>query len=176
MESKNLKIAHTTRNDMGVVDFLFAEAMGLQGKNGYKVWKAIDRDSILKDIEQKCQYKVQLGAGIVCIFSVLHADPLIWRDRDQGNAVYLHRIVAHPNFKGLRLFENILAWTRQYAKKKNIQFIRMDTLADNKKMIAYYQTYGFEIIEYYTTPNTPQLPIQNRNLEVALLELKSELG
>ena len=48
----------------------------------------------------------------------------------------------------------------------------MDTWADNEKIIEYYKTFGFKFLENYKTSNEPELPIQNRNLEVALLELK----
>jgi hypothetical protein len=47
----------------------------------------------------------------------------------------------------------------------------MDTWADNYKIIEYYKSFGFVFIENYKTPDTPELPIQNRNLNVALLEL-----
>ena len=47
----------------------------------------------------------------------------------------------------------------------------MDTWADNTKIIAYYKSYGFKFIENYKTTNDSELPIQNRNLNVALLEM-----
>ena len=47
----------------------------------------------------------------------------------------------------------------------------MDTLTDNEKIIDYYKSFGFEFIENYKTTNVPELPIQNRNLNVALLEM-----
>ncbi len=48
----------------------------------------------------------------------------------------------------------------------------MDTWADNKKIITYYQSFGFEFVENYKTTDAPELPTQNRNLNVALLEMK----
>lgn len=47
----------------------------------------------------------------------------------------------------------------------------MDTWADNAKIIAYYQSFGFEFVLNRKTGNEPGLPIQNRNIESALLEL-----
>lgn len=35
-----------------------------------------------------------------------------------------------------------------------------------------YQSFGFKIIDYYTTPNTVHLPIQHRNNDIVLLEYK----
>jgi hypothetical protein len=51
----------------------------------------------------------------------------------------------------------------------------MDTWADNHKIIEYYKSFGFEFIENYKTANAIELPIQNRNLNVALLQMESLL-
>ncbi|MGM5629847.1 hypothetical protein O2K51_03010 [Apibacter raozihei] len=58
-----------------------------------------------------------------------------------------------------------------YAKNNKIDNIRMDTWADNQRLIEYYKSYGFQFVENHKTPNEPELPIQNRNLEIILLEI-----
>lgn len=80
--------------------------------------------------------------------------------------------MVNQNFKGQKQFEKVLNWSKQCARQKNLKFVRMDTWADNYKIIEYYKSFGFEFIENYTTPDVSALPIQNRNLNVALLELK----
>jgi len=167
----NFKIANTTRADFNEILWLFEQAMALQGKNGYKVWNGIDKIALEKDIENGLQYKIVRDTDILCIFSIQHNDPFIWRDRDQNDAIYLHRIVVNPNFKGQRQFEKVLNWAKQFARQKNLKFVRMDTWADNEKIIDYYKSFGFAFIEYYKTTNAPELPIQNRDLNVALLEM-----
>lgn len=82
--------------------------------------------------------------------------------------------MSHPGFKGQRQFQLVLDWARAFARERNLSFERMDTWASNAKIIAYYKSFGFVFIENYRTPDTPELPLQNRDLEVALLEL--ELG
>lgn len=167
----NIKILNTTKSDLPEVLRLFGQAMNLQGKNGYKVWSSIDEVALERDIESGLQYKIVQGKDILCIFSIQFSDPIIWRDRDQNDAIYLHRIVVNPNYKGQRQFEKVLNWTIQQASTLNLNFVRMDTWADNHKLIEYYKSFGFKLIEYYKTPDSAELPIQNRNLEVALLEL-----
>lgn len=170
-KTDNFKIVNTTKGDLHKILWLFEQALGLQGKNGYKVWSSIDKAAVEKDIENGLQYKIVRDADILCIFSIQHNDPFIWRDRDQNDAIYLHRIVANQNFKGQRQFENVLNWAKSFARQKNLKFVRMDTWADNEKIIDYYKTFGFEFIEYYKTADIPELPAQNRNLNVALLEM-----
>ena len=167
----NFIVVNTTREDIDKILWLFEQAMDLQGKNGYKVWSGIDKIALEKDIENRLQYKIARDTDILCIFSIQHSDPFIWRERDRNDAIYLHRIVVNPNFKGQKQFQKVLNWAKQFAQQNNLKFVRMDTWADNEKIIDYYKSFGFEFIEYYKTGNAPELPIQNRNLNVALLEL-----
>lgn len=78
----------------------------------------------------------------------------------------------NSNFKRQRQFEKVLNWAIQFAQQNNLKFVRMDTWADNENLINYYKSFGFKLIENYKTTNAPELPMQNRNLNVALLEIK----
>ena len=66
-------------------------------------------------------------------------------------------------------------WATEYANKNQLDTIRMDTWAENTTIIDYYKSYGFQFLENYKTANTKKLPIQHRNLNVALLEYKVNL-
>jgi len=145
--------------------------MNLQGKNGYRVWNDIDKIALEKEIENRLQYKVANSTEIMCIFSIQFNDPLIWRLRDKNDAIYLHRIVTHPEFRGQKIFAQVLHWAIQFARQRRLQCIRMDTWSDNQKIIDYYLSFGFTLIEHYKTTNSPDLPVQNRNLDLALLEM-----
>lgn len=171
-KSGTMKIVNTTIDDLEAVLHLFDQTMELQGKNGYIVWDHIDKARIENDIENSLHYKVLNANEMLCIFSVQYNDPFIWRDRDHNDAIYLHRIVVNPKFKGQRQFEKVLNWAKQLALQRNLKFIRMDTWAENNKLIDYYKSFGFEFIENYKTTDAAELPTPNRNLNVALLEMK----
>jgi ribosomal protein S18 acetylase RimI-like enzyme len=170
-QTHGLEIINTTNNDLDDVLWLFKQAMELQGRDGYKVWEDVDKAGLEKDITGGLQYKIVQDNNILCIFSIQYNDPFIWRDRDCNDAIYLHRIVVNPNFKGQKQFQKVLDWAKDFAQSKGLQYVRMDTWADNYNIIEYYKSFGFVFIENYKTPDTPELPIQNRNLNVALLEL-----
>ena len=168
----DIKIINTTKNDLNNILWLFSQAMDLQGKNGYKVWDDIDIAGLEKDIENCLQYKILKGNDILCIFSIQYNDPFIWREKDNNDAIYIHRAVVNPNYKGQRQFEKVVDWTIHHAREKNLKYVRMDTWADNSRIIDYYMSFGFEFVEYYKTSDHQELPIQNRNLNLALLEMK----
>jgi len=163
-------IVNTSSDDLNTICHLFDEAILFQKKNNYIGWSSYDENYLKADIKNGLLFKMITNGNIVCIFSICYTDILIWREREKGDAVYLHRIVLNQQFKGEKIFQKILNWAIELSISKHLQYIRMDTWADNEKIIGYYKSYGFTFIENYTTPDTENLPLQHRNLKVALLE------
>ena len=159
-------------DDQPVIYRLFEEAITFQKANNYIGWSSYDKVFIKADIEKKQLFKIVLEDEIVCIYSIYKSDVLIWREKEIGDSIYIHRIVLNRKFSGRKLFANIVNWAIEFAKRNKLKYIRMDTWAENKKIIAYYESYGFSLIEFYRTPATENLPVQHRNLLVALLEKK----
>jgi ribosomal protein S18 acetylase RimI-like enzyme len=166
-----LKIQNTTHHDLHSINSLFEHAMEYQKKNNYPVWRGYDKGALIRDINSKQQYKMVFDNQIALIFSVLYSDPVIWRHHEKGNAVYLHRIAVHPDFKGQKLFGKVLQWALQDTASRKLCYIRMDTWGENRKLIEYYKGFGFRFVENFTTPDNMALPKQNRNLYLALLEM-----
>lgn len=165
-------IENTTTADLEFVYQLFDHSIKYQEAKGYPVWKNYDKDALVKDVENKNQYKIIIGSQIGIVFSVRYADKIIWREMDKGDSMYLHRIVVNPAFKGKKLFGEILSWCIKHAKEKKLIYLRMDTWANNPTIIDYYSSFGFKFVHNYTTPDTEELPLHNRNLALALLEMK----
>lgn len=165
-----INILNTTVEDLDFIYYLFDEAILYQKNKGFPVWNGYDKNVLKADATNKLQYKIVEDDTILCVFSVCFYDPIIWREKEKEDAIYLHRIVVNPKNKGQKQFEKILSWAKRFAKEKNLRYIRMDTWGDNKSILNYYQSYGFTFIENYTTPTTENLPIQHRNLYLALLE------
>ena len=107
----NFKIINTTRQDLPLIYDLFDQSIAYQEKNGYPVWRDYDKGAIVRDIESKNQYKAVNNSGTGIIFSVAYRDPVIWREMDKGESIYLHRIVVNPDFKGQKLFGLIVDWS-----------------------------------------------------------------
>ena len=170
-KKKEYKIVNTTEHDLDFIFWMFEEAIVYQKRKNYPVWNGYDRDVLRKEAREKKQFKIVIQNKIAFAFSVVYSDHLIWREREKGDAVYLHRIVVNPEYKGQKLYGKLLKWIKNHARKKNLKFIRMDTWADNPNIIDYYKSFGFEFIENYKTPNILELPIPHRNLNLALLEL-----
>lgn len=167
-----IEVRNTEMSDLAQIFKLFEHSINYQEKKGYPVWRNYDRNAIIKDIEDKNQYKIVIDSQTAIVFSVRYSDKVIWRDLDKGNSIYLHRIVVNPAFKGQKLFGTILEWVTEHSKQKGLSSIRMDTWAANPTIINYYKGFGFDFIENYTTPDSEELPVRNRNLALTLLEYK----
>jgi ribosomal protein S18 acetylase RimI-like enzyme len=159
-------------DDLNDIYKLFDRSIIYQEKNGYPVWKNYDKNAIVRDIQNKNHYKIIIDTVPAIVFSACYTDKLLWRDRDQQNAIYLHRIVVNPDCKGQQLFGKILEWAIVHARQKELRYIRMDTWAANPTLINYYEKFGFTFIENFITPDSEELPVHNRNLALALLEYK----
>lgn len=165
------QVLHTTHDDLPFIYNLFDQSIMYQEKKGYPVWRGYDKQVLVNDVNSGNQYKVVIDNQIAIAFSVCYTDKIIWRDMENGSAVYLHRIVVNPAFKGQKLFGQILAWVRGHAEEKGLTTIRMDTWDNNPSLIGYYETFGFRFIERYTTPDSEELPVHNRKLRIVLLEM-----
>ena len=164
------EVTYTEINDLEFVYELFEQSISYQEKKGYPTWRNYDRNAIRNDIENKNHYTITLGGKTAIVFSVCYNDKIIWRHFETGDALYLHRIVVNPECKGLKLFGKILDWAIMHGKQEGLKNIRMDTWANNPHIIDYYKTFGFNVIETYTTPDSLLLPVHNRNLALTLLE------
>lgn len=169
-------IKKATLKDLDTIRLLFEGAIQFQKANKYIGWKSYDEKFIITDINNGLLYKLEKDLVIIGIFCICFSDPIIWREKEKGNAVYLHRVVLNQKYKGEKIFSRILNWTKNLAEQQRLNYIRIDTWAENEKIISYYKNYGFLFIENYTTPGTDDLPAQHRNLNVALLELDLQTG
>jgi ribosomal protein S18 acetylase RimI-like enzyme len=164
------EVLNTEMSDLELIFKLFDHSIIYQEKKGYPVWKNYDKNAIVSDIQNKNQYKILIDSIPAIVFSVCYADKLLWRDRDRQDAIYLHRIVVNPDCKGHQLFGKIMDWAIGHVRQKGLSSIRMDTWAANPTLINYYKKFGFRFIENFTTPDSEELPVHNRNLALALLE------
>jgi GNAT superfamily N-acetyltransferase len=170
------QVLNTETADLDLVFRFFDESIRYQEARGYPAWRNYDKNAIIKDIEDKLQYKVVVSGEIGIVFSIRYSDPVIWRHLDKGDAIYLHRIVVNPAFKGQKLFGKILEWSLARCLEKGLTSLRMDTWADNPMIIEYYKSFGFRFIENYTTPDSAELPAHNRKLALTLLEYDNIRG
>jgi ribosomal protein S18 acetylase RimI-like enzyme len=168
--SASYQIVKTELSDLDNIYDLFDASIHYQESKGVNVWRNYDRPSIENDIRTGNHYKVIADKSICLVFSVCYSDKIIWREMEVGDSIYLHRIVVNPRFKGARLFGRVHEWAIHEVAQRGLRFVRMDTWSDNQGIISYYKSFGFREVANIVTPDTPDLPIHNRLLPIALLQ------
>ena len=140
-------IVNSLPADIGTIFQLFDSAIAYQEKHNYPLWPRFSRAFILEEISEKRHWKIVWNDTIVCIFSVMYSDPVIWgKEQDAEPSVYLHRIAVHPEFKGRNMMLLVKEWAMEHAVKSGKRFVRMDTWGHNENLRRYYIGCGFDYL------------------------------
>ncbi|HEX8546381.1 MAG TPA: hypothetical protein VF691_05425 [Cytophagaceae bacterium] len=166
-----MSIVRSVAEDLVSIKNLYNSARAYQTKKGYNVWPIFDDKSILREIDKGNHWKILEEDDIVCIFSVLFDDPLIWKEENIKPALYLHRITINPLYKGGKYLNVIKGWARKVCKEKELGFIRMDTWADNSNLSDYYIMSGFTLVGQSTIDKTEYLPEHYWGIQVNLFQI-----
>jgi thioredoxin reductase (NADPH) len=169
-ESK-ITILNSDSNDIDTIFEFYDLAIAHQKQVFNKHWQGFSKDLIDTEIAEKRQYKILVNGVVACIFAVTFNDALIWKERDQ-HAIYIHRIVTHPDFRGFSFVKEIIKWAKQYAMENSLEFVRMDTWADNEKLLSYYTSCGFDFTGTVTMTKTDGLPKHYEGISLNLFEIK----
>ena len=137
---------------------LYEYARALQQERKMVVWPYFDKSFLLKEIAEKRQWKLLSNDQIACNWAITYEDKEIWNEKDNNDAIYIHRIATHIDFRGNRFIDTIVKWAKQYAHEKGLQFVRLDTLGNNTRLIQHYTSAGFNFLGIYKLKNTSTLP------------------
>lgn len=166
-----MKIINVTAAETDLVFDLYAKAIDFQKTVFDKQWLGFDRGMVEREIAEGRLWKIMDEDRAACIFSVGYEDPVIWGEGSHISAMYIHRIVTDPEFRGRGYVGKIVDWALCHASAFGLRFIRMDTWADNLKLKQYYTGHGFTWKGTVTPAESPTLPAHYRGIELGLFEL-----
>ena len=153
-----MHITNSELKDLDIIFQFFDAAIAYQKKNGYPLWPKFSRSLIETEIKEKRHWKITDHNEVLCVFSVMYSDPVIWGEMDKDPSVYLHRIAINPGFKGKEMVKIIKDWAMQHAKENNKKYLRMDTWGNNETIRNYYIKCGFNYIGQQHLKRTEGLP------------------
>jgi hypothetical protein len=153
-----MEIKNCLLRDANEILSLYEAARNLQTQRKMVVWPSFEKSFIENEIQEKRQWKIIIGNTIVCNWAVTFEDREIWGQKDKNDAIYIHRICNNPTFSGNRYIDTIVAWSGKYATQTGRQFVRLDTLGNNTKLIEHYTSAGFEFLGMFKLTDTANLP------------------
>ena len=153
-----MEIKNCSLTDTDTILALYNDAMNLQTKKNMVVWPKFERSFIEKEINEERQWKLIIDDKIACNWAITFDDKEIWGKRDNNNSIYIHRIATHPHFRGNRFIDVIVLWAKAYALSREKEFVRLDTLGNNTKLIQHYTSAGFDFLGITKLTDTKNLP------------------
>lgn len=166
-----MRITHADPSDFDTVFDLYAKAIAFQKTVFDKQWLGFDVDLVNRELGEQRLWKIVEDDAVACIYSVAYEDPIIWGSQSHIGAMYIHRIVTNPDFRGRGYVAKIVTWAREHAAENDIRYIRMDTWADNLKLKKYYLGCGFEWKGTVAPEDSPTMPAHYRGIHLGLFEM-----
>lgn len=154
-----MEIKNCTIDDIDEIFKLYKIASNYQkSKKEVIVWPDFKKSLVENEIKENRQWKMIINGEVTCIWVIAFQDEQIWEEKNKDSAIYIHRIATNPNFRGNNFVSKIVNWAIEYAKSINKQFVRLDTLGNNVKLIEHYINAGFDFLEIFDLKNTDTLP------------------
>lgn len=152
-------IHNCNESDEEAILSLYEQARNLQTERGMVVWPQFDPSLVPLEIAEKRQWKIEINGDMACNWAVTYDDKAIWEEKDQNDAIYLHRICTNSHYRGQRFITDIVAWAIQHARHEGLKYVRLDTLGINEKLIAHYTGAGFTYLGVVKLSDPSSLPL-----------------
>jgi GNAT superfamily N-acetyltransferase len=170
-----MEIINSTIKDINEIFRLYDIAVAYQKERFHLHWPIFDRALIETEINEDRQWKIIIDDIVACVFATTFDDPLIWEDKNIDKAVYIHRIATNPDYRGNNFVSEIVKWATQYAIDNDKEYLRLDTVGDNRNLTYHYCKNGFIFLGMKILKNTQGLPQHYHNIPVSLFEMKLDI-
>ncbi len=112
------------------------------------------RDRLISRIERGEVYLARLDGEPVGMAILQEADEDTWGARPD-DALYLHGLRVRRAYAGQGIGRTILRWVEEQVAARGRIYLRLDCMADNTKLRAYYEDAGFRCVGEETDEDDP---------------------
>lgn len=167
-----MKIENVRLEEIDEIFRLYAVASAYQkSKKTVVVWPEFDRGMVTNEIIENRQFKLLIDDRFACVWAITFSDAQIWEKRNEDLAIYIHRIATNPDFRGHDFVGAIVSWAKDFAKSHGKQYIRLDTIGDNTRLIDHYCKCGFNFLGMFELANVDELPPHYKEGPAGLFEI-----
>lgn len=168
-----MQIENSTLNDKKEIFRLYKIASEYQKtKKNSCCFDWFEKELVETEIAENRQWKLIIDNEIVWVWATTFSDEQIWEKQKEDAAIYIHRIVTNPNYRGHNFVSIIVNWAKEYAKICIKDYVRLDTLGNNTRLIAHYTNSGFNFLGMFDLKDTKGLLDHYHNTPVCLFEIK----
>jgi GNAT superfamily N-acetyltransferase len=147
-------------DEVDVVLDVLADAASWLRKRGVEQWpERFDPDWVMPAIERGETWLAELDDEVLGTLVVQWEDPLFWAGYPD-DAGYLHRLAVRLH--GQAMGAQILRWAEQHAADAGKTYLRLDCVASNALLRAYYERAGYEHVADVTVGPYTQARYEKR--------------
>ena len=140
-----------SRDDLEKASAILEEARAWLAARGIDQWtRPFDAAWLAPKIDAHELFIVERNAEPAGVFRLLWEDRLFWGERERGESAYIHSLAIRRRHAGTGLGGQILAAIANLARECNRASLRLDCVASNHRLIAYYQSHAFAPIDTVT--------------------------
>lgn len=88
-----------------------------------------------------------LDDTLVCGCFIVDMDALYWPHEPKGAALYLHKIVVHPNYGGHGYADQLITFFKNKGKEEGYPEVRIDVREKKTKLRQMYERNGFQLVK-----------------------------
>jgi ribosomal protein S18 acetylase RimI-like enzyme len=166
-----MQILNSTADDFAAIFELYDAAIAHQKAVSAMHWQGFDVPMVRREIAENRQFKIMIEGQIACIFAVTYADPDIWDEKSKDAAIYLHRIVTNPAFRGRNFVQHIVTWAHEFGAQRELKYIRLDTWGNNTALYDHYIRCGFQFVGIKKVEQPNNLPSHYNGISLGLFEI-----
>lgn len=118
-----ISIENSNHSDIDNIFDLYTMASDYQKTKNVCIWPIFSREMVIKEINEKRQFKLTIDSQVACVFAITYEDDDIWEKRSNDLSIYIHRIASSSSFRGNNYVKMIIEWCKEYHKEK--KYIRL---------------------------------------------------
>ncbi|MCR2806588.1 GNAT family N-acetyltransferase [Paenibacillus soyae] len=132
----------------GIRSLLVEAAHWIRGAHGFWQWREEHFASEIVEafVRDNEVFVAFIGDELVGCFSVHWTYEEIWGERWHDDAGYVHRLCVSRSRKGEGIGRVLLRYAEAYIRERGKNWLRLDCMADNPSLNAYYESLGFAIL------------------------------
>jgi GNAT superfamily N-acetyltransferase len=155
-----VQVRRTRPDETEVVVAVLSDAAAWLGARGVEQWPdRFPTEWVLPAIEAGETWLAELDGQIVGTLVVQWDDPLFWAGYS-SDAGYLHRLAVRRHGAGLG--GRLLRWAERHASAAGKSYLRLDCVASNETLRAYYERAAYEYVGDVTVDEYVQSRYEKR--------------
>ncbi|MCP4093029.1 MAG: GNAT family N-acetyltransferase [Planctomycetes bacterium] len=139
------RIRKAQGEELPIVIGILDEVVAWMEQFGDSLWteEEVSSQAMQADFDAGDYYLVIEGEQIVATFLMQDHDSYYWPEAGKGEALYLHRIAVRRAFAGSGHSKAVLRFAMEQARKRGIDWIRLDCDFHRKALNNLYTKLGF---------------------------------